>query len=340
MHVVAPLPTPAKLAANLPLPPHLEQEIRAHRRSIRSVLNGVDDRLIVIAGPCSVHDPVAALDYAAGLSTLARSLSDDLLIVMRAYLEKPRTVAGWRGLVPDPHLDDSGDLAAGLHIGRRFLLDAAATGLPLAAEFVEPMIAPYLADVVSWGCIGARTVASQPHRQLASWLPMPVGFKNTIDGDIGPAVDAVVAAAGVQMFPGLGIDGEPVVMRGPGNHDGHVVLRGGATGPNHDAAAVKATLTLLSHTGLAERVVVDASHGNSGKDHRRQPGVVAELAAQIAGGQRGIRGVMLESFLRAGRQELTPALSYGISVTDACVDFATTDELLHVLADAVRARRG
>lgn len=334
--IVSALPTPAQLMAELP-PVH---GVDSHRAQIKAVLKGTDDRLLVITGPCSIHDPVAGLEYAQRLATMARVLASDLLIVMRTYLEKPRTVAGWRGLVPDPHLDGSGDMAQGLIIGRRFLLGAAATGLPLAAEFVAPMIAPYLADVVSWGCIGARTVTSQPHRQLASWLPMPVGFKNGVDGDASVAVEAVRSAVMPQVFPGMGAGGEPVVLRGRGNVDGHVVLRGGSNGPNYDAMAVKSTLALLAEADLPERVVIDASHGNSGKDHRRQPIVVEEIAARVASGEPGIAGVMLESFLHEGRQELSSNVDYGVSVTDSCLSWSTTVDLLGCLADAVRARRG
>lgn len=337
LETLAPLPTSGALRAELPLPPGAASEIRAHRAAVRRVLDGADDRLLAIVGPCSIHDPIAGLDYANRLAAAAVPYAGDLLLVMRAYLEKPRSVVGWKGLVHDPALDGSGDVAAGLRIGRRFLIDAMGTGLPLAGEFVDPLIAPYLADVVTYGAIGARTVASQPHRQLASWLPMPVGCKNAVDGDLGAAVDAVRAAAVPHVFPGIDAGGSPVVLRGAGNPDAHLVLRGGASGANYDAASVGAALLRLRVAGLPERLVIDASHGNSGKDHRRQPQVVADIGRQVAGGQAGIAGVMVESFLHEGRQD-TPA-RYGVSVTDACLGLTDTVAVLDTLAASVRGRR-
>lgn len=337
LETVSALPVTGDLLAAQPLTGDLATRIRGHRTAVRRVLDGADDRLVVVVGPCSIHDPEAGLDYARRLAAVATPLVGDLVVVMRAYLEKPRSVVGWKGLVHDPSLDGTGDLPAGLRIGRRFLLDAAATGLPLATEFVEPLVAPYLADVVTYGAIGARTVASQPHRQLASWLPMPVGCKNATDGDVGVAVDAIRSAAVRHLFPGAGADGTPALFRAAGNPYAHLILRGGATGPNYDAASVAAALARLCVTGLPERVVVDASHGNSGKDHRRQPDVVADLARQIGGGQRGIVGVMIESFLVEGRQDAP--LRYGMSVTDACLGFDATLGVLDALAAAVRRRR-
>ncbi|GAA3873014.1 3-deoxy-7-phosphoheptulonate synthase [Saccharothrix violaceirubra] len=330
------LPTSGELLSDLPVRPG--HGIHAHREAVRRVLDGEDDRVLAVVGPCSIHDPEAGLEYARGLAAASARWTGDLLVVLRAYLEKPRSVVGWKGLVHDPALDGSGDVAEGLRLGREFLLDAADTGLPLAGEFVEPLVAPYLADLVSYGAIGARTVASQPHRQLASWLPMPVGLKNAVDGDVGVAVDAIRSAIARHVFPGVGHDGAPAVQQGAGNAQAHLILRGGTAGTNYDAESVGQALARLRAVGLPERVVVDASHGNSGKDHRRQPGVVADLAAQIAQGQRGLVGVMVESFLYEGRQDT--AQRYGVSITDACLALPETVDVLDTLAAAVRARRG
>ncbi len=329
------LPTSGGLLADLPALPGLG--IAGHRAAVRRILDGEDDRVLAVVGPCSIHDPVAGLDYARRLAAASAPLAGELLVVLRAYLEKPRSVVGWKGLVHDPTLDGGGDVAEGLRLGRTFLLDAAGTGLPLAAEFVEPLVAPYLADLVSYGAIGARTVTSQPHRQLASWLPMPVGCKNGVDGDVGVAVDAIRSATARHVFPGVGHDGAPVVQQGAGNTHAHLILRGGTAGTNYDAESVAQALGRLRAAGLPERVVVDASHGNSAKDHRRQPGVVADLAEQIAGGQRGLVGVMVESFLHEGRQDAP--VRYGVSITDACLALPETVAVLDTLAAAVRARR-
>jgi len=335
--VLTSLPTSGALAADIPLPPTMAAGIGAHRAELRHVLDGTDDRIAVIVGPCSIHDPIAGLDYARQLAAAAQPHARDLLVVLRAYLEKPRSIVGWKGLVHDPALDGSGDLAEGLRIGRQFLIDAAATGLPLAGEFVDPFVASYLADVISYAAIGARTVTSQPHRQLASWLPMPVGCKNTVDGDVDAAINAMQAAGHPHIFPGVSDDGLPVVHRSTGNPYAHLVLRGGASGPNYDASSVQAALRSLGRSALPERVVIDASHGNSGKDHRRQPVVVADIGEQIANGQSGIVGVMIESFLVEGKQ--SAPLRYGVSITDACIGFQGTIELLGTLAAAARRRR-
>ncbi|KAA5834912.1 3-deoxy-7-phosphoheptulonate synthase [Saccharopolyspora hirsuta] len=337
--VLGPLPTPAELAERFPCDERLRSQVAAHRRAVREIVEGVDDRLLVVVGPCSVHDPEAGLHYAHELAKAAAAHDQDLLVVLRAYLEKPRTSVGWKGLLHDPHLDGRGDLAAGLAIGRDFLVRAAATGLPLAYEFVDPFLAPYVLDLVSWGALGARTVASQPHRQLASALPMPVGMKNAVTGDVDVAIAAVRAARAPHTFPGMAISGAPSVVVGAGNSACHVVLRGGAR-PNYDAGSVGATLDQLDAAGLGTGVVVDASHGNSGKDHRRQPGVVDDLAMQVAAGNRGLRGVMIESFLGAGCQDVgAEPLRYGVSVTDGCLDWPTTADCLAVLAEAARRRR-
>lgn len=327
------LPTPAELLAAHPAP-----DVTRHRETVAAVLDRRDPRLLVVVGPCSVHDPAAALGYAHLLADAAARFADDLVVVLRAYLEKPRTVAGWTGFLPDPTLDGKGHLAEGLRQGRAFLLDAAATGLPLAYEFVDPVLAPYVADVVSWAAIGARTVASQPHRHLASWLPMPVGMKNCVSGRLDPAVDAIRAAALSHPFAGVGADGRMTTVRSLGNPDAHLVLRGGRE-PNYDARSVAAALDVLTGAGLPRRVVVDASHGNSGKDHDRQPLVVEDLAARIAAGDRAIAGVMIESYLADGRQDpdARPPRP-DLSRTDACLGWTRTVPLLDLLARS--ARRG
>ncbi|WP_222723672.1 3-deoxy-7-phosphoheptulonate synthase [Streptomyces sp. t39] len=333
-----PLPSPAELALEFPLPPEGAERIARHRETIGAVLDRRDPRLLVVVGPCSVHDTAAALEYAARLAEAALRFEDDLVVVLRAYLEKPRTVTGWTGLLTSPEYGAAGDLDAGLRLGRSLLTDAAATGLPLAYEFVDPALAPYVADTVSWAAIGARTVASQPHRHLASWLPMPVGMKNCVSGRLDTAVAAVQAAAHAHTLPAVSYDGRLTTLRSTGNTSAHLVLRGGPS-PNYDRAGVARARAALAAAGLPERVVVDASHGNSGKDHNRQPGVVADLAGQIAGGDASIAGVMIESYLSDGRQD--PGASRprpDLSVTDACIGWSRTVPLLDALAEAARKR--
>lgn len=317
--------------------------VRAGRKATVEVLDGSDDRLMVIVGPCSVHDTEAALDYAERLAAKAAELGDRLHVVMRVYFEKPRTTLGWKGLINDPHLDGTFDVNTGLGLGRQLLVDISAKGLPVACEFLDPITPQYIADLVSYGAIGARTAASQVHRQLSSALSMPVGIKNGTDGDVQVAVDGARAAGASHVFPGTDLDGRSALIRTTGNPDCHVILRGGSAGPNYDAATVADTMARLVKAGLPERVVIDASHGNSSKDHNRQVIVVDDLADRIAAGDTNIVGVMLESFIEAGRQDLTlgksDELVYGKSITDACLDWATTAAQLDRLADAVSARR-
>lgn len=340
----SPLPSPAELAGQLPASAGVRHGIARARQEIRAVLDGLDSRLLVVVGPCSIHDPEAGLDYARRLAAEADSHRGELLVVMRTYFEKPRTTIGWKGLVNDPALDGSHDIAAGLRAARRFLLDVGRLGLPTATEFLEPLSPQYLADLVSWGAVGARTTESQIHRQLVSGLSIPVGFKNGTDGGLQVALDACSAAAAPQSFLGVDADGRASVVATLGNTDTHVVLRGGAAGPNHHAADVAAASRLLSAQGLNPRVVVDASHANSGKSHLRQAEVLSELAVRIAAGEQGIAGIMAESFLVPGAQRLVPGqndaepLVYGQSVTDACMGWETTRELLGELAGAVRTR--
>jgi 3-deoxy-7-phosphoheptulonate synthase len=336
-----PLLSPAALLDELPLGEVQQETVARTRAEVRAVLDGTDDRLLVVTGPCSVHDPKAALDYAARLADLRSRHASDLLIVMRVYFEKPRTVTGWKGLINDPGMDGSFDVHRGLRTARRLLLDIVGSGMPVGCEWLDPITPQYIADTVTWGAIGARTTESQVHRQLASGLSMPIGFKNGTDGDVQVAVDACRASATSHTFFGVTAAGAAAVVTTEGNPDTHVILRGGRSGPNYSSEHVTKALDLVSAAGLPRRIMVDASHGNSGKDHRKQMGVADSLAEQVTGGQHGVAGVMLESFLVAGRQEPgDPAtLTYGQSVTDACLDIEMTASALDILAASVQARR-
>jgi 3-deoxy-7-phosphoheptulonate synthase len=338
---VVPLVAPEPILAELPLTGELADAVLRGRAEVADVLNREDDRLLVVVGPCSVHDPVAALDYAARLAEKAEELADDLCVAMRVYFEKPRTTTGWKGLINDPGLDGSGDVNTGLRMARGLLLEVVGLGLRVGCEFLDPITPQYISDTVAWGAIGARTSESQIHRQLGSGLSMPVGFKNRTDGNVEVAVDAVRAASARHAFAGVDADGSPAILYTSGNADCHVILRGGRGAPNYPAAAVEDALASLRAAGLPERVVIDASHDNSGKDPERQPLVVGDVAAQLARGSRAIVGVMLESFLVAGSQAVGQgrALTYGQSITDACMDWETTVGVLDELGQAVRARR-
>ncbi|HEX9040093.1 MAG TPA: 3-deoxy-7-phosphoheptulonate synthase [Trebonia sp.] len=336
-----PLLSPAALRDELPLTGKQQETVERTRAEVRAVLDGADDRLLVVTGPCSVHDPKAALDYAARLADLRERHADDLLIVMRVYFEKPRTVTGWKGLINDPGMDGSFDVHRGLRTARRLLLDVVGSGMPVGCEWLDPITPQYIADTVTWGAIGARTTESQVHRQLASGLSMPVGFKNGTDGDVQVAVDACRAAAVSHTFFGVTAAGAGALVTTAGNPETHVILRGGRSGPNYSSSHVTKALDLITAAGLPRRIMVDASHGNSGKDHTRQLGVAESLAEQLSRGEHGLAGVMLESFLVAGRQSPgNPAtLTYGQSVTDACMDIEMTASALNTLATAVQARR-
>lgn len=340
---ISPLIAPSVLRREHAVDDAISATVRTGRAGVVDVLDGRDDRLIVVVGPCSVHDTAAALDYARRLAAKASELGDRLHIVMRVYFEKPRTTLGWKGLINDPHLDGSFDINAGLRVGRQLLLDISALGLPVGCEFLDPITPQYIADLVSYGAIGARTAASQVHRQLCSALSMPVGIKNSTEGDIQVAVDGTRAAAASHVFPGTDLDGQAALIRTVGNPDCHVILRGGVDGPNYDAESVADTVARLRKSGLPERVVIDASHGNSRKDHNKQVNVVTDVAARVAAGEHGIVGLMLESFLVAGRQDLElghrDELVYGQSITDACLDWDTTATQLDTLAAAVVERR-
>ncbi|MBG0567842.1 3-deoxy-7-phosphoheptulonate synthase [Actinoplanes aureus] len=336
---VVPLMSPALLHHELPLTSDLHDTVLAGRKQVEDVLNGRDQRLIAVVGPCSVHDVAAAGEYASLLRKQAERLSDDLLIVMRVYFEKPRSTVGWKGLIMDPGLDGTGDVGTGLRIARKLLLEVVGRGLPVGVEFLDPITPQYIADTVAWGAIGARTVESQVHRQLASGLSMPIGMKNRPDGSVSTAVDAIQAAAAQHVFPGIDYSGTPAILHTTGNPDCHLVLRGGGGKPNYSAADVQASLDLLRKAGEPERLVIDCSHGNSNKDHLRQPVVAEDVAQQLEAGQRGISGVMLESFLEPGRQDLGGELTYGQSVTDACMGWDTTVGVLERLAAASAKRR-
>jgi 3-deoxy-7-phosphoheptulonate synthase len=339
---LVPLAAPRELIEELPLTAAHADVLTRGRAEVAAVLDGRDDRLLVIVGPCSVHDVEATWEYAQRLSEQVQHLSPDLCVAMRVYFEKPRTTIGWKGLINDPHLDGSSDVNTGLRMARRLLLEVLALGLPVGCEFLDPITPQYISDVVSWGAIGARTVESQIHRQLGSGLSMPVGFKNRTDGNVQVAVDAVRAAGVSHAFAGIDVDGTPAILHTRGNHDCHIILRGGKGAPNYSVESIAEALALLRDSGLPERVMIDLSHDNSGKDPARQPAVAAAVADQVAAGDRAIVGVMLESFLVAGRQDLGGAepLTYGQSITDGCIGWDTTVEVLDGLAEAVRARRG
>ena len=310
------------------------------RTRIHDVLRGADDRLVVVVGPCSIHDATAAVDYAKRLRPLAEELAHDLVVVMRVYFEKPRTTVGWKGLINDPHLDESFDINEGLRQARKLLLEINELGLPCGTEFLDLISPQYIADLVSWGAIGARTTESQSHRQLASGLSCPVGFKNGTDGNLRIAVDAIKAAASHHHFVSITKSGHVAVFKTRGNEDCHVILRGGKQ-PNYDAQSVNAACGELALAGLRQQVMVDFSHANSSKQYQRQIEVGHDVAGQLTSGEKRIMGVMIESHLVAGRQDLKPgvALNYGQSVTDACISWEDSEPLLRELAEAVRNRR-
>ncbi len=332
-----PLLPPAILMEEIPLQDQAADTITTARRGIENILGGHDDRLLVVVGPCSIHDTDAALEYAERLHTVRGDLADDLLIVMRVYFEKPRTTVGWKGLINDPHLDDSFDINQGLRTARNLLAELAGGGMPTGCEFLDTIMPQFIADMVSWGAIGARTTESQVHRELASGLSMPVGFKNGTDGGIQIAIDAIGSASHPHHFLSVTKQGLAAIVTTAGNRYCHVILRGSSQGPNYDAAAISTTIENLEQVGLNPRLMVDCSHGNSRKDHNAQPMVAQDLAEQISAGQSAIFGVMLESNLLAGRQN--QPVEYGKSITDACISWEQTIPVLENLAAAVRARR-
>ncbi|HEY0332615.1 MAG TPA: 3-deoxy-7-phosphoheptulonate synthase [Stenotrophomonas sp.] len=334
------LTTPAELIDLLPCDEAASQTVADSRAALHAILHGVDDRLAVVIGPCSIHDPVAAMEYARRLRPLRQTLGDALEIVMRVYFEKPRTTVGWKGLINDPDLDGSFQINKGLQVARGLLRDINQLGLPAGVEFLDTISPQYIADLVAWGAIGARTTESQVHREMASGMSCPIGFKNGTGGDVKIAADAVSAAAHAHHFLAVTKHGQSAIAATAGNPDCHVILRGGAQ-PNYDAASVQAAGAVLQKAGLAQRLMVDASHANSGKNPDNQPRVIADVAAQLVGGESRIVGVMVESHLVGGRQELIEGqpLTYGQSITDGCIDWETSVRVLEQLADAVRARR-
>ena len=338
---VRPLISPALLEEKLPVPAAAQKLVESSRAAISRVLHGADDRLVVVVGPCSIHDHHQAMEYARLLKAQADALQGDLLLVMRVYFEKPRTTVGWKGYINDPHLDGSFAINEGLEMARRLLLDILALGLPVGTEFLDLLSPQFISELVSWGAIGARTTESQSHRQLASGLSCPVGFKNGTDGGIKVASDAILAAEAAHAFMGMTKMGQVAIFETRGNRDCHIILRGGKQ-PNYAAADVAAACALLKAAGLREQLMVDVSHANSSKQHQRQINVAAEVAAQIAAGDQRITGMMIESHLNEGRQDITPgvALRHGVSVTDACISMAQTVPVLEQLAAAVRTRRG
>jgi 3-deoxy-7-phosphoheptulonate synthase len=332
------LPSSLQLKQQLPLTSALSQQIAAHRQAVRAILDGDDQRLLVIVGPCSIHDPQSAIEYADKLARLADEVSDMMLLVMRAYVEKPRTTIGWKGLAYDPHLDGSDDMAGGLTLSRELMIEMIRRGLPIATEILQPMAAGYFDDLLSWVAIGARTTESQIHREMASGLSMPVGFKNGTDGGVTVAVDAMRSASHPHRHFGVDSQGHPAIVQTTGNPDTHLVLRGGHQGPNfyrESVARIHADLTRLK---IPSRIMVDCSHANSGKDPLRQPDVFNDVVEQRLHGDRSLIGMMIESHLFEGCQPLSTSLRYGVSVTDGCLGFAATERLLLNAAERLRAQ--
>ncbi|MGB7415073.1 MAG: 3-deoxy-7-phosphoheptulonate synthase [Thermosynechococcaceae cyanobacterium] len=343
LHVVEtrPLVNPALLHKEFPISETATELVAETRDRIRNILCNEDQRLLVIVGPCSVHDIDAAEEYGAKLAKLREELSDKLEIVMRVYFEKPRTQVGWKGLINDPHLDNSYDINTGLRLARKLLIDLAAMGLPAGTELLDPITPQYIADIIAWTAIGARTTESQTHREMASGLSMPIGFKNNTDGSLQAATNAMVAASQPHHFLGINADGLASIVSTTGNPDGHLVLRGGKGGPNYAVDQVEAAAKSLTELGVNPRIMIDCSHANAMKQHERQVDVLEEVAQQLKNGSQHILGVMIESHLVAGNQKIPKDLDqlvYGQSITDACVDFETTEKMLRMLAQAVGAR--
>ncbi len=337
-----PLLPPAILIEEIPLTEKATSVVDRGREECEAILKDKDDRLTVISGPCSIHDTQAAMEYAEKLLPLAQKYAEELVVVMRVYFEKPRTVVGWKGLINDPNIDGSFEINKGLRLGRKLLIDICELGLPTGAEFLDTIIPQFIADAIAWSAIGARTTESQVHRELASGLSMPVGFKNGTSGNVQIAIDAVRSAAQPHWFPSVTKQGVTAIFQTTGNPSAHVILRGGnRTGPNYQADQIESVLKKLGNVNLPQKLIVDCSHGNSNKDHTLQTKVAKDIAEQIAAGQKGIAGVMLESHLVAGRQDYSSDGNnvYGQSITDACTDIQTTAEILADLAKAVQARR-
>ncbi len=332
--------TPEQLKARLPVSEDVREAVNGYREIVRNIVDRKDPRLLVVVGPCSIHDVDAAKEYAQRLKGLADDVADQIFVVMRAYFEKPRSTVGWKGLINDPHLDDSFKVAEGLHIGRQLLLELSQMGLPLATEALDPITPQYMQDLISWSAIGARTTESQTHREMASGLSCPVGFKNGTDGSLGVAINALESVASPHRFLGISPTGQVSVIQTKGNAHGHVVLRGGSSGPNYTPEHIQACESALEKLGLTQSIMVDCSHANSNKDHRQQRNVVDSVTQQIAAGNRSITGLMIESHLHEGNQSINnpDGLSYGVSITDACINWDETDSLLRQLAEQLAAR--
>lgn len=327
------LVTPEQLKAKLPVSEEVRESVQAARDTVHNILARKDKRLLVVVGPCSIHDVVAAKEYALKLTDLARELQDTLFIVMRAYFEKPRTTTGWKGLINDPYLDDTFCVAQGLEIARTLLLEIASLGMPLSTEALDPITPQYIQDLIAWSAIGARTTESQTHREMASGLSSAIGFKNGTDGGLEVATNALQSVASPHSFLGINPSGQVSVLKTRGNPNAHIVLRGGTRGPNYDDASIRACEKELEKIGLTPNIMVDCSHANSNKDHNKQPDVARDIARQILEGNQSIIGLMIESNLNAGNQPLNlQDLAYGVSVTDACIDWATTETTLRELA--------
>jgi 3-deoxy-7-phosphoheptulonate synthase len=322
------LPTPKQMKEKYPLTAKHDTFIHESRDTIRKILNGHDNRLLMIVGPCSIHDPKAALQYARKLKKLATEVSDTIYLIMRVYFEKPRTTLGWKGILHDPSLIGNSSLAQGIEVVRRLLWEITGLGVPTASELLDPATPIYLSDLISWGCIGARTTTSQTHRQMASSLHIPIGFKNSTDGNIANAVNAVIAASVGHSLIGHDDNGQLIARHTSGNPDGHIVLRGGEECPNYDADAIAHALNLLKKAKLPLRLLVDCSHDNSKRIHHNQKKVLESLIEQRQAGNTAIRGIALESFLNDGNQELTLPLEYGVSITDACLSWEDTEDLI------------
>lgn len=324
------LTTPESLKHEIPLSQNAANTVLSGRQTIKNILNGKDNRMLAVVGPCSIHDINSAKEYAERLKQLHDKLADKIYIVMRCYFEKPRTNIGWKGLINDPNLDGSNDMNSGLRKAREFLAWLADLGLPAATEALDPVTPQYIADLISWSAIGARTTESQTHREMASGLSMPVGFKNSTDGSLTAAVNAIISAQSEHTFIGIDNSGSTALLRTKGNPDAHIILRGGKQ-PNYDADGIAQCIADLEKSKITPKIIVDASHGNSGKDHTKQPAVAENVAAQIKNGNKAIKGLMLESHLKAGNQALSDNLEYGVSITDSCIDWETTEELLSSL---------
>ncbi|MAI80673.1 MAG: 3-deoxy-7-phosphoheptulonate synthase [Deltaproteobacteria bacterium] len=343
IETLRPLVAPAILMEDLPITEKISATVSEARSAISQIMRGEDDRLVVVVGPCSIHDPVAGLEYAEKLAVCQKELAADLCIVMRVYFEKPRTTVGWKGLINDPNLDGSFAINEGLRAARQFLLDVLSRGVPAGNEFLDPIMPQFYADLVSWGAIGARTSESQVHRELTSGLSMPVGFKNGTEGNIQIALDGIRSSANPHRFLSVTKQGVAAIVATRGNGDCHVILRGGAAGPNYSPSQIASTVEQLEAIGLPGRLMVDCSHANSGKNHETQVTVAKEVASQVAGGSQSIFGLMLESFLEEGNQKHdeknTASLVYGKSITDACMGWEKTAEVLEELAIAAQKRR-